>query len=219
MMISMLRIPSGITFENAEPLSVLLPKERQEKNRRLKRGRDKVTSLFTGFLIKRMLSEALRLPDADRFIRYGKYGRPELSSPLRGHFSVSHSGEMIGFIFSDVPVGIDVECCGRYNLRIASRFFTETEQKCIENSSNPQNTFCRVWTAKEAFLKMTGSGLSRPLNSFDVISEYKAGRLKTLSVKNHAVSVCSTSVIKNLTVQEYRTEEILPDFSADQNSY
>jgi len=66
---------------------------------------------------------------------------------------------------------------------------------------------------------MTGSGLSRPLNSFDVISEYKAGRLKTLSVKNHAVSVCSTSVIKNLTVQEYRTEEILPDFSADQNSY
>ena len=63
MMISMLRIPSGITFENAEPLSVLLPKERQEKIRRLKRGRDKVTSLFTGFLIKRMLSEALRLPD------------------------------------------------------------------------------------------------------------------------------------------------------------
>ena len=209
----MLRIPSGITFGDVESLSALLPEERQEKIRRLRRGQDKVNSLFTGLLIKKRLSEILRLPDADRYIRYGRYGKPVLIHPARGYFSVSHSGGMIGFVFSGMPVGIDVESFGRYNLRIAGRFFRQPEQESVENAEDPSAAFCRIWTAKEAFLKMTGSGLSRPLNSFNVLEEYESGRMRTLAVSNYSVSVCSASEIADVTVKERDALKMLRDYS------
>lgn len=56
-------------------------------------------------------------------------------------------------------------------MRIAERFFTVAEYTYINDTQTEEEKsirLLRVWTEKEAYLKLTGDGMSRPLHSFDV---------------------------------------------------
>lgn len=74
------------------------------------------------------------------------------------HFNVSHSGGVVVAAVSGSPVGIDIEVPGRCRdfLEIARRFFHPDEaDRC-----SGEDEFLRLWTAKEAMLKLAGTGLS-----------------------------------------------------------
>jgi len=53
---------------------------------------------------------------------------------------------------------------------LARRFFSDAERSGLDSVEDDRRTvaFYRVWTAKEAYLKARGLGLSLPLCSFDV---------------------------------------------------
>ncbi len=78
------------------------------------------------------------------------------------HFNLSHSGGEIVAAFSEAPVGIDIESPGRTRdfLGIARRFFHPHEAALIFGESD----FLRLWTAKEAMLKLAGTGLAGGLH-------------------------------------------------------
>ena len=79
------------------------------------------------------------------------------------HFSLSHSGTMAMCAISDKPVGCDVERQRQRDLDIAKRFFAKEEYELIKSQPTEQeqtSMFFRIWTLKESFLKMIGSGLS-----------------------------------------------------------
>lgn len=76
-------------------------------------------------------------------------------------------------------LGIDVEQSGRGRdgtaggtdlLALARRYFAPGEQALLAAVAPGERggCFARIWTAKEAFLKATGEGLSRPLDSVEV---------------------------------------------------
>jgi 4'-phosphopantetheinyl transferase len=86
-------------------------------------------------------------------------------------FNVSHAGDLVAIAFaSGCPVGIDVERVRPVRDRegIAKRYFSPDEQRELEASSNPEDTFFRIWTAKEALVKGTGKGLTSDLTEFTV---------------------------------------------------
>jgi 4'-phosphopantetheinyl transferase len=78
------------------------------------------------------------------------------------HFNLSHSDGEIVAAFSEAPVGIDIESPGRSRdfHGIARRFFHPDEAALISGESD----FLRVWTAKEAMLKLAGTGLAGGLH-------------------------------------------------------
>lgn len=96
-------------------------------------------------------------------------GRPFLS-PDRGiFFSVSHSGEFWCCAVSDRLVGFDVQQerrCGA--LGIARRFFHPEEARAVE--ADP-SLFFKIWTAKEAYSKLTGKGITEDFAGFTVVRE------------------------------------------------
>jgi 4'-phosphopantetheinyl transferase len=112
-------------------------------------------------------------PEALQF-HYGAYGKPALKEREGGMcFNVSHSHEtaLFGFV-QDRQIGVDIEYIKRdfSTEDIARRFFTDSEVESIESNLPAERVaaFYRCWTRKEAYIKAIGSGLSQPLNEFDV---------------------------------------------------
>jgi 4'-phosphopantetheinyl transferase len=67
-------------------------------------------------------------------------------------------------------IGVDVERVRRdLNVQeIASRFFSDAENRALRQCPDAHEAFFRCWTRKEAFVKARGEGLSCPLETFDV---------------------------------------------------
>lgn len=100
-------------------------------------------------------------PPADLEIRTDPDGKPFLHGTGL-EFNLSHSGGTVVAAFSTAPVGIDIETPGRPRdyLAIARRFFHPDEV----GSLGSEDDFLRLWTAKEAMLKLAGCGLAGGLD-------------------------------------------------------
>ncbi len=82
-------------------------------------------------------------------------GRPR---PLRqGYWSVSHKPRYVAGVFSPSPVGIDVEQVRPYNPRLRRKVADAAEWRLVDLSKT--EAFFRIWTAKEAVLKIGGVGI------------------------------------------------------------
>ena len=140
--------------------------ERRKKLDRLKLHDDRVRCVATGYLLHRVLKK--RGIDASKApYRSGEFGKPYLADNSF-FFSLSHSGDVAMCAISDsLEVGCDVEC--HVNLKIAPRFFAPAEIEKLNKSSSPDDTFLRIWTLKESFIKHSGNGLSTPLSSFTMM--------------------------------------------------
>lgn len=93
-------------------------------------------------------------------------GKPFFEAPRDLHFNLSHSGGAVMAAFSRVPVGLDIERRGRSRdfQAIARRFFLPAESAAVlEAGSSREDVFLRIWTAKEAIVKLSGDGLGTGL--------------------------------------------------------
>lgn len=113
-----------------------------------------------------LLQKALRLEygidEPVQFIR-GQHGKPTLAGHHNIHFSLSHCRDAVACIVSNHPVGIDIERMGRYSTSLLDYTMNSVEKQQITASSNPDISFIRLWTMKEALLKLTGAGLTEDL--------------------------------------------------------
>lgn len=105
-------------------------------------------------------------PKTLRFCR-AKRGRPELEGIPHLRFSLSHTrGVVACAVAGNDAVGMDVESWERTQggMEIADSFFAPAEAWQVRNRG--EEAFLRLWTLKEAYIKATGEGLARPLDSF-----------------------------------------------------
>jgi 4'-phosphopantetheinyl transferase len=103
-------------------------------------------------------------------------GKPELianSNKTDIHFNLSHSNNLaLLAIRKSHEVGIDVEFMEKKHEwnKVIKRFFTEPEQNAIFSlpENEQRSAFFKVWTRKEAHMKVTGQGLHLPPTQFTV---------------------------------------------------
>lgn len=85
---------------------------------------------------------------------YNEHGKPYIEGgPF---FSISHCKEGIAVAIDDQPVGIDIEAIRNADQDLILRTMNEEEQRQIHSNRD----FTRLWTQKEAILKMEGTGIT-----------------------------------------------------------
>ncbi|MEA3362283.1 MAG: 4'-phosphopantetheinyl transferase superfamily protein [Thermodesulfobacteriota bacterium] len=150
--------------------------------------------------LRRLLGDYLRLdPDLLRF-RYNESGKPFLDEEHNSalSFNLSHSGSWaIIAVTSGIDVGIDSERIDpELNFQqLANHFFDLTEKNRLEKYSRirQRRGFYRLWTEKEAILKMEGSGF-RGLKSEEQLSALpKHSYLKKVFLAPDYVSTVATN--------------------------
>lgn len=99
----------------------------------------------------------------------GEHGKPMLCGSEDKFFNVSHSGRFIVCTVSNVECGVDVECINHPHdlMNIAGLFFSLPEQNAIMMSADPSEAFCRLWTIRESYVKMRGTGFSMGLKALN----------------------------------------------------
>lgn len=126
-----------------------------------------------GFL-RDVLAAYLAVSPADLRFGTGDRGKPTLEAPRsRLRFNLTHShGLAVVAVCEGREVGVDVEMI-RPDVAdggVAERFFSPHEVQSLRRLPTAQQAvgFFNCWTRKEAYLKALGSGLSVPLDRFDV---------------------------------------------------
>lgn len=129
---------------------------------------DKKLSMGAGLLLDRGLA-AYGLREAEVRTAQKENGKPYLPDYPKIHYNLSHSGNMVLAVFAGTETGCDIELVQAANLKLAQRFFCPREYAYIAGLKEELQdyAFCRLWTLKESFLKVTGMGMKLPLDSFE----------------------------------------------------
>ncbi|MBQ9285473.1 MAG: 4'-phosphopantetheinyl transferase superfamily protein [Bacteroidaceae bacterium] len=103
---------------------------------------------------------------------FGIHGKPGIIGHEDIFFSLSHCREAACCAIATEPVGIDIESIRPFSPALLKRTMNAGEAATVRTANEPQRAFIRLWTQKEAYLKLTGTGLVDELHS--VLDEAKA---------------------------------------------
>ena len=164
---------------------------RRQKADKYKHENDRKLCVFADYILRDMLREFS--VDSVQFY-FLPTGKPMLKTD-GVYFNISHSKNYIACAVGTKPIGIDIEAYRKITLPLVNRVCTEDEAEYVfkENddieNENTKKRFFSVWTAKEAFLKCTGEGISRGLKSITVAN--KDG-MKDMLTQRHKLMHIST---------------------------
>ena len=112
----------------------------------------------------RWLPSQRRLQDWNGDFGYDEHGKPFMQNAsgerIEGvDFSISHCKNAIAVALSDRPIGVDVERFRHSEDSLLERTMNPEEQAEVRAAADPAEAFTRLWTRKEAVLKLRGTGL------------------------------------------------------------
>src|SRR5450755_2689704 len=151
--------------KETDSLFELLDAEERERAARFKFPAPRNQFLISRALLRRALGRYLRIEARDIHFRTTANGKPELAESRDLCFNLSHTGGVTVFaIARHRDVGVDVERIREDTnaLELAERFFSRPEVQWLRSqpASDHIPSFFSCWTAKEAYIKAQGEGLS-----------------------------------------------------------
>lgn len=148
-------------FEAALPL---LSEQRREQALKFKHEQGRKTCAAAYLLLCEGLRKEYGITEKPVF-EYGEHGKPSIIGHPDIHFNFSHCREAAVCVISDRPVGVDIESIREYKESLVRYTMNEDEIAQITQSSHPEEAFTRLWTMKEAVLKLSGEGLRNDMKS------------------------------------------------------
>ena len=147
------------------------PPEIQSKISRYHFKEDAYRCLLGELLKRYMICTFLGVKNESISIKYNDFQKPIIDSVSNCFFNISHSGEYVAGIIDSGLTGIDIEKITAIDIDIVNKFFHPKEKDILQKISQLQELnekFFLIWTAKEAYIKALGKGLSKTLASFYV---------------------------------------------------
>ncbi len=187
--------------------------ERRARTERMRSERDRITSVIAELTVRMQAAKCTGMRNDEIFFDYGEHGKPFLRGRDDFCFSFSHAGEYIAFACGSSPVGVDIENSSRGSEKLAKRFFTEEEYRSIYGDSERRESFVRVWTAKEAYVKYLGTGLSEGLDTFSVLDDSTGCVFDSFEVPGgYTVTLCAPAGVVSGSTEIITADEVFSFF-------
>jgi 4'-phosphopantetheinyl transferase len=163
--------------DNIASLTPYLPPLEQDEIARLRIASHRWSVAAARVAARTQLAQLLDCaPDEVGIIR-DPLGKPLLDPAVHGalaeriHFNISHTTGLVAVAMATRRIGIDVEAVRSLDDMdgIAAASFAPPALEALKKARQPSEKtalFYRFWTLGEAFIKATGQGLARDLQSF-----------------------------------------------------
>lgn len=178
-----------------------LPKIRKEKADRLMFINDKKQSIGVYLLLKKALKKH-RIDINDYEFKYTENGKPYLENcPF--NVSLSHSNEYVLVGISKNEIGVDIQEVSDIDENALDYLFSEKDWDFYSKSKRKTDVFYKIWTLKEAFVKMTGEGITKKLSSIQIDEEYLNNQvyfMENNDIENYKIGIASKS--KNIKIKK-----------------
>ncbi|MBR0262262.1 MAG: 4'-phosphopantetheinyl transferase superfamily protein [Prevotella sp.] len=119
---------------------------------------------------------------------YNEHGKPVIVGHPEICFNLSHCKEAAICVLSDRPVGVDVESIREYKESLVNYTMNKEEICQIESAENPAAAFIRLWTMKEATMKLIGTGISNDMKMVIDLQKYK---YTTVDRQRYIYTICT----------------------------
>lgn len=176
--IDLWRFRVDLPEEKIEGLKKYLSSDELQRAARLLIAEKRQQFMVARFFLRQILSRYLDCSPAEPVFCYGPHGKPELlHKPAGCHFNLAHSGIWVVLAVSCLgEVGVDLEKIDPsldYQL-LADKYFSASEKNCLQAAPRlrRRRIFYRLWTRKEAVLKLAGCGFSTAAGFDSLTSSY-----------------------------------------------
>lgn len=204
---------SGVMME--EKALKCLPDFMQEDILKFKNELDRITRIAARLLVRKGLQDFGIL---DKSILDGwtisDSGKPKIKEGFID-FSISHSGHYaIAAVAVGLQVGIDIETYRSIDREYFKKYFTDEENKLVNESDNPSKTCIDLWAMREAVLKANGTGLNTDIDSIRNYKNYKTPdgdnwQVVPVNIPNAAAYIACNMPLKSIQKVEFDLEFLI----------
>ena len=163
-----------------------ISEQRREQALKFKHEQGQRLCVLAYQLLKKGLQQEYGITENPIF-EYNEHGKPSIVGHPDICFNLSHCKEAVVCVISDLPVGVDVESIREYKESLVRYTMNDEEIREIEPSENPAATFIRLWTMKEATMKLIGTGISNDMKTVIDTTKYK---YTTVERQQYIYTIC-----------------------------
>lgn len=185
---------ADLSEEQTERLINSLPEWRREQALRYKQLQGRKECAIGYVELLRGLRERFNINEMPAFA-YKAHGKPYLKEHPDIHFSISHCKEAVGCFVSNRPCGLDIERIRTAKPDLVRHTMSPEEAEGIFSNPFPDVAFTRIWTQKEAVLKLKGTGIVDDLHS--VLKPDKLQGIELQTIENPYMGYVYTIAIQN----------------------
>lgn len=176
---------NDIKKEEYDTFFSLASAEKRQRISRFKNADDKKRSICAEMLAKRGIAKRFGIEPCYVILDTLENGKPYCKN-LSVYLSLSHSGEYAVCALGDRPIGIDIQKIVPHNEKTAKKVCSENELEIIEKSIDKSAEFIKIWTQKEAVMKMTGLGIG----AVGIKSCLDGKKIETVRFSDYFISIC-----------------------------
>ena len=163
-----------------------ISEQRREQALKFKHEQGRRLCVLAYLLLKQGLREAYGITENPVF-DYNEHGKPAIVGHPEIFFNLSHCKEAVVCVISDQPIGVDVESIREYKENLVRYTMNDEEISQITAAENPAVAFIRLWTMKEATMKLIGTGIS---NDMKTVIDTRTYKYTTVERQRYIYTIC-----------------------------
>ena len=145
----------------------------------------KEETVIAHYFLKDSLAKQFNKSFDEITIYKNEHGKPYCEYGI--FFSISHSDNFIVIAFSNDEIGVDIECKRKINPKLLHKCFNECDFEFVDKSKF-DSSFLRLWTTKEAYFKLIGTGITN-LKSINISEIHSNYTVETIETDNYILSI------------------------------